>query len=407
MSTDTIPEPALAAPPPDVATATPPPLPGPMPPPLPPQQSQNYFLRHWRGELSLPMSYWVNGAVLGLVAGVVIALLGAFIYRGDEGRPLLWLGSLVAIWLSIFLLMTWQFVGTWRSASRYRRSGKFFWGTAAQVMIVLGVLQAGYRFFTTGAQQIAGMVEILAGDTRVGPHQFRILANGRVLEFSGGITFGVAQEMQGFLAAMENVERVRLNSIGGRILEAQKMSDLIKARGLSTVVLEQCLSACTIVFLGGKERWIAQNGRLGFHQPTFRGMAEAERRLMIVQEEQRLQKFGLSRAFAEKANNAVPASMWIPEKDELLREHVITRIITLTPNPPKAKPPAAAFPSPPPIAAEAKAAATVSGSSTEVSASKPASAFPDEPRAIIPPDVIKRLTSQKPKPLPQAVTGTK
>jgi hypothetical protein len=131
-----------------MATATPPPLPGPMPPPLP---SQNYFLRHWRGELSLPMSYWVNGAVLGLVAGVVIALLGAFIYRGDEGRPLLWLGSLVAIWLSIFLLMTWQFVGTWRSASRYRRSGKFFWGTAAQVMIVLGVLQAGYRFFTTGA----------------------------------------------------------------------------------------------------------------------------------------------------------------------------------------------------------------------------------------------------------------
>ena len=321
MSTDTIPEPALAAPAPDMATATPPPLPGPMPPPLP---SQNYFLRHWRGELSLPVSYWVNGAVLGLVAGVVIALLGAFIYRGDEGRPLLWLGSLVAIWLSIFLLMTWQFVGTWRSASRYRRSGKFFWGTAAQVMIVLGVLQAGYRFFTTGAQQIAGMVEILAGDTRVGPHQFRILANGRVLEFSGGITFGVAQEMQSFLAAMENVERVRLNSIGGRILEAQKMSDLIKARGLSTVVLEQCLSACTIVFLGGKERWIAQNGRLGFHQPAFRGMAEAERRLMIVQEEQRLQKFGLSRAFAEKANNAVPASMWIPERmQSLLREHVI------------------------------------------------------------------------------------
>jgi hypothetical protein len=185
------------------------------------------------------------------------------------------------------------------------------------------------------------------------------------------------------------------------------MSDLIKARGLSTVVLEQCLSACTIVFLGGKERWIAQNGRLGFHQPAFRGIAEAERRLMIVQEEQRLQKFGLSRAFAEKANSATPASMWIPEKDELLREHVVTRVITLTPNPPKAKPPAAVFPSPPPIAAEAKAAPAVSGTSTEVSVSKPASAFTDEPRAIIPPDVIKRLTSQKPKPSPPVVTGTK
>jgi hypothetical protein len=258
-----------------------------MPPPLPLPESQNYLLRHWRGELSLPESYWVNGVVLGVAAGIVIALLGTLIYRGGEGRPLLWLCSLVAIWLSIFLLLTWQWVGGWRSAARYRRSGKFFRGTAAQVMIVLGALQVGYRSVTAGGPQIAGLYEIVTGDSRVGPHQFHILANGRVLEFSGGITFGVAREMQGFLTAMANVERVRLNSIGGRILEAQKMSDLIRARGLSTVVLEQCLSACTIVFLGGKERWIAEKGRLGFHQPAFRGMGDAERRLMITLEEQR------------------------------------------------------------------------------------------------------------------------
>ena len=385
------------------ADAAPPAL---MPPPLPPPESQNYFLRHWRGELSLPVSYWVNGVVLGIAAGIAIALLSALIYRGDEGRPLLWLSSLVATWLSIILLVAWQSVGGWRSAVRYRRSGKFFWGTAAQAMIVLGVLQAGYRFVMVGAPQIAGMYEIAAGDTRVGPHQFHILANGRVLEFSGGITFGVAQEMQGFLAAMENVERVRLNSIGGRILEAQKMSDLIKARGLSTVVFNQCLSACTIVFLGGKERWLAQNGRLGFHQPAFRGMSETERRLTIALEEERLQKFGLSRAFAERANSAAPASMWIPEKDELLREHVITRILTLTPNPAKAKPPAAAF-TPPPVATEVNAAAAASRIPTDASASKPASDFSDQPRAIIPPDVIKRLTAPKPRPLPSVVTGTK
>ena len=41
-------------------------------------------------------------------------------------------------------------------------------------MIVLGVLQAGYRFFTVGVPQIAGMYEIVAGDTRVGPHRFHI-----------------------------------------------------------------------------------------------------------------------------------------------------------------------------------------------------------------------------------------
>jgi hypothetical protein len=47
----------------------------------------------------------------------------------------------------------------------------------------------------------------------------------------------------------------------------------------------------------------------------------------IAQEIQRLQRFGLSKAFAERANNATPSGMWYPDKDELLREHVVTRVI--------------------------------------------------------------------------------
>jgi hypothetical protein len=54
----------------------------------------NYIVRHWRGELSLPLSYWVNGVALSLAAtfitdvvilymkptaSEVIALLAAFL----------------------------------------------------------------------------------------------------------------------------------------------------------------------------------------------------------------------------------------------------------------------------------------------------------------------------------------
>jgi hypothetical protein len=38
--------------------------PAPLPPPLPKQPSQNVIARHWRGELSLPRSYWINHLVL-------------------------------------------------------------------------------------------------------------------------------------------------------------------------------------------------------------------------------------------------------------------------------------------------------------------------------------------------------
>jgi RDD family len=365
-----------------------------LPPPLPPRTSQNYFVRHWRGELSLPVSYWVNGAVLGFAGGFAIGFLNAFIYRGSEGRPLLWLSSLVAIWLGLILLTAWQSVGVWRSANHYRQGGNAFWGTAAQVMMVIGVLQVGYRFVSTGAPQIAGMVEIVAGDRRLGPHQFRVVDKGTVLEFSGGITFGVAEEMESFLAAMENVRWVRLNSIGGRILEAQKMSDLVKARGLITVVSKDCLSACTIVFLGGKERWIGPNARLGFHQVAFLGMTATDRRMSIAREEQRLQRFGLSRDFAERANKAEPGSMWFPEKDELLREHVATRIVAPSPKPASSVPPSS------PGVPEAKVQdprtqSEQSGGESPAPAPKATVGSSDPLYAVTPSDMVNRLTAEK------------
>jgi hypothetical protein len=323
-----------AAPSAVAASATPPPL----PPPLPKPPSQNYFARHWRGELSLPVSYWLNGILGGVAIGAMIAALGIVIARRDDAKPLLWLVALGGIWLCVLLFTTWQAVGVWRSATRYKRSGKSFWGVAAKTMIVIGVIQTAASFATVGAPQLAGIFEIVTGDSEVGPHQFHILANGQMLEFSGGITFGVASEMAGFLDAMSGVKTIRLNSIGGRIREAQRMADIIKARALSTFVVRDCLSACTIVFLGGKERYLLSTARLGFHQPAFRGMTTSERRGTIAEEIQRLQRFGLSKAFAERANTATPSGMWYPDKDELLREHVVTKVIA--PNP-AAKPAAA------------------------------------------------------------------
>jgi uncharacterized membrane protein len=368
-----------------------------LPPPLPPPGAQNYFARHWRGELSLPLSYWVNGTLCGVLSGLFIAGLGALIYREGEARPLVWLISLTTVWFLIVVLSIWQVVGIWRSATHYQQNGRRFWGGVAKALMVLGGLQVVFSFFTVATPQIAGIFEIVTGDSHVGPHQFRILAGGEMLEFSGGITFGVANEMEGFLNAMTNVKAVRLNSLGGRLLEAQKMSDLIKARRLSTLVERDCLSACTIVFLGGTDRAVMSNARLGFHQPAFRGMTASDRRIAIANEERRLQGFGLSRAFAERANSAEPSSMWFPDKNELIREHVATRIVSMNPGPPKAAPPSGP-PSPPPAGgAVANAAATVPSAFPAI---PPAMNTAQTPRVVIPPDVIKRLReAPKPKPV--------
>ena len=301
----------------------------PLPPPFPPRavRSRNYLVRHWRGELSLPVSYWLNGTVSGLVVGLVIGGMAYLINWQGDAEPVVWLSTLIASWILAALLTIWQAVGVWRAAIRYRQSGKDFWGGVAQMLTVAGLLVFPYDFATIGVPQLAGIYEIVSGDAHVGPHEFHVLANGQTLEFSGGITFGVTQELERFLDAMTGVRTVRLNSNGGRILEAQRMSDLISSRNLATFVARDCLSACTIVFLGGNERFMLPTARLGFHQPAFRGMTASDRHAAIATERQRLQlRFGLSAAFAARANSAPPGGMWYPDKDELMRERVVTRL---------------------------------------------------------------------------------
>jgi hypothetical protein len=63
-------------------------------------------------------------------------------------------------------------------------------------------------------------------------------------------------------------------------------------------------------------------------------MTATDQRIAIAREEARLQRFGLSHVFAERANAASPSGMWFPEHSELLREHVVTMI--LNPQPPVA-----------------------------------------------------------------------
>jgi hypothetical protein len=374
------PQPARSTPPPPrimpeaaAATVVSPPL-------LPPApRSRSYVARHWRGELSLPVSYWLNGILGALIVGATVGVLAYTINRQGAAQPTLWLVSLIVTWMSAGLLTIWQAVGVWRSATRYRQSGKRFWGGAAQALALLGVVQVGANFATIGLAQVAGIYEIVTGDARVGAHEFQIVGNGQTLQFSGGITFGVAREFEQFLNAMGSIRTVELNSTGGRILEAQNISDMIRSRNLATFVAKDCLSACTIVFLGGRQRLMMPAARLGFHQPAFRGMTGSDRRAAIETEQQRLQRFGLSKEFAERANGATPGEMWYPDQDELVRERVVTRVIT---------PPSA------PVATIVVPAAPSSGIPTASEVAPPVNATGYDIGGVkLPADLLKRLSA--------------
>lgn len=288
----------------------------------------NYFVRHWRGELSLPVSYWINGAVGTVITSILLLIVTSSVNSEDDFHPSIAFATLLFVWLASFAFVTWQMVGIWGSATVYQRTNPAkFWGGIAKVAVVVGALRVLAEFGTSGGPQILEMYKIYAGDDERGKHAFRVLRDGQELEFSGPVRFGAAKEFESFLNALGALKVVHLDSQGGRILEAQKMADMIKQRGLNTYVANRCLSACTIMFLSGRERYISEVGKLGFHQPDFPGMSDEDRRDAIAKEERRLRDLGVSESFARRANAAAPSSMWYPSARELLAEKIVTRVV--------------------------------------------------------------------------------
>ena len=90
-------------------------------------QNENFFVRFWSGNLSLPMSYWGVGVGIGLVFGLLIG-----VFTGATGM------SEDAMWGFLIPFQIYTVVGIWRSADKYK--GAKFWAILAKVAVVFGIV---------------------------------------------------------------------------------------------------------------------------------------------------------------------------------------------------------------------------------------------------------------------------
>jgi hypothetical protein len=102
------------------------------------------------------------------------------------------------------------------------------------------------------------------------------------------------------------------------------MADVIRAHGLSTRVEEHCASACTLLLLAGKERSAHKLAQIGFHQPDFPGLSEAERTTIIAANRRDYIAAGVDSAFVDYAMKVPPNDMWYPSHGEMIEAGVIT-----------------------------------------------------------------------------------
>ena len=98
-------------------------------------QNENFFVRFWNGDLSLPMSYWGVGIGISLVFGLLIG-----VFTGATGM------SEDAMWGFLIPFQIYTVVGIWRSADKYK--GTKFWAILAKVAVVFGIVSNLFSMIT-------------------------------------------------------------------------------------------------------------------------------------------------------------------------------------------------------------------------------------------------------------------
>ena len=287
-------------------------------------QSKNYFVRHWRGELSLPISYWVNAT---LIAGLVpIPLLYLSSQVEQRAGSIQFASVVLMLILTVSISMSiWAIVGTWRSSNHHSmRGGSEGWANAAKFFMFMGALRllaqvAGMGPFVLETSQLAVGIDSMGAPAKV-------VVSGLDLSIIGPISLGTADLVDRALIDNPKVRRVLLSSLGGRLGEAAQISEQIAARQMNTVARGECSSACTMILLAGADRSAAAGSKIGFHGPSYPGLGVVELNPAESMMADSYRAAGLVDTFVTSALAVAPSDMWYPKETELFKVGVLNFI---------------------------------------------------------------------------------
>jgi hypothetical protein len=293
----------------------------------------NYIARHWRGELSLAVSFWVNLVALNLLFLAARPLLQQELMALSLDDDPRWMArfALLNVVLVYGVIYPWQLVGVWRSARRYRaRQLRPRWALASQVVVALSVLITGATLVFS-APTYRDIVSIGFGSDRYGTFSVsRIGDGGSLLHFEGYLGYRAAREVRAAIGEEAPVQAIVLDSPGGWIASGRGLARVIEEAGLDTYSFSGCHSACVTAFLAGRNRYLADEARLGFHQYAvpFEGLDAYSN--MTVEQHRDLQYFrqqGVRPEFLARLFQAPHEDAWFPTQRELIAARAISGVV--------------------------------------------------------------------------------
>lgn len=296
----------------------------------------SYIQRHWRGELSLAKSFWVNCVLLDIIMGVTEDV----ITTSFDTNGIILLRIKTAIFLTkLLMIYPWQVVGLWRACIAYiKKYNRRFWAHTVQALILLSfviTIPSFVWWFPATRQAFHYAFLMDTADYYI----LKIEHEGSILSFDGEIILGVSNEFERMLKNNPQIEGVILTTPGGISEEGFRLAEVISRYKLNTYVTRDCLSAGTLGFIAGKQRYVTKLAILGFHQSDFRGdekvlwgnvpewlftekykeIAENKKILFLSQ--------GVKEEFIEHMNSVSHEDIWYPSHKELLEAGVIHGIV--------------------------------------------------------------------------------
>jgi len=292
------------------------------------KSNANYFLKHWRGELPLAISFWVNLILLNIAILLLDKLISlqTFIENPVTFSRL----NIIYSAFRFTIIYPWQFVGLWRACAHYRKiHGKktVSWSGLVEIVIILGLLaivvNINRNWPVYEAKYKLGFQKDEYADYKI-----ELKKESTLIHITGSLGFGVSEEVNELLKKQTKISGIILDSIGGRIYEGRELSKLILAKGLNTYSLKGCYSACVIAFISGKNRFLSTGANIAFHQ--YRSFdenikidvkSEQEKDLLIFKQQ------GIKDEFLDKIYNSSPEGLWYPAANEMLEAGIIHGVI--------------------------------------------------------------------------------
>lgn len=287
----------------------------------------NYIRKHWRGELSLAISFWFNFCLINII---IVFLSKWFDQSSPINHPVISARVSIIIVIIALFIYAWQIVGLWRACNRHVAvNGRAFWARTSQAIVVLGlIVNLGSIISYWGIYKELYQLGFQKDTTPA--YSLTLKNNDSLIHLEGGLRFGVSKDVAALLKDHPDAKGIILDSIGGRIYEGQELSKLILIYGLDTYSLKGCYSAGTMAFISGTNRFLGTGANLGFHQYSMDYENLDEFVDMEGEQEEDLRIFkrkGVKREFLEKLYDTSPEDLWYPSIDELLSAGVIHGVV--------------------------------------------------------------------------------